>query len=381
VTVSVDSQPKVIGGPLSSSERGRAGSPPPRERPVAIALRGLTKRYGQVIALDRLDLDVEAGEFLTLLGSSGCGKTTTLMLIAGFEQPDAGEIVLGGRSMAGVPSHKRQIGVVFQNYALFPHLNVFENVAFALRNLRWSQNRVVNRVKELLDLVALSDLGNRVPGQLSGGQQQRVAIARALAFHPTVLLLDEPLGALDRKLREHMLDELRRLHRILGVTMIYVTHDQDEALAMSDRVALMRDGKLMALGTPRELYESPNQEFAARFIGDTNILVGRAESDHLVRVGSTAVPTATTVVAGHEVRLSLRPERIVLDVARSGWVAHRAKVDEAIYLGDTTKYRLSTQDGVSLLVMQANGPGTTHHDVGDDVLLGWDPADLQIIEG
>jgi putative spermidine/putrescine transport system ATP-binding protein len=378
VAVSGDPQ---LGGPLSSSERGREGAALSRERPVAIALRGLTKRYGQVTALDGLDLDIKAGEFLTLLGSSGCGKTTTLMLIAGFEQPDAGEIVLGGRSMVGVPPHKRQIGVVFQNYALFPHLNVFENVAFALRNLRWSQSRVVDRVKELLDLVALSDLGNRVPGQLSGGQQQRVAIARALAFHPTVLLLDEPLGALDRKLREHMLDELRRLHRILGVTMIYVTHDQDEALAMSDRVALMRDGRLVALGSPRELYESPDQEFAARFIGDTNILIGYAESDHLVRVGSTTVPMAATLVAGRDVRLSLRPERIVLDVAKSGWVADRAKVEEAIYLGDTTKYRVSTRSGVSLLVMQANGPGTAHHDVGDDVAVGWDPADLQIIEG
>src|ERR1051326_7194428 len=279
---------------------GVEGSSAPQERPVAIALRNLSKRYGSVVALDKLDLEIRAGEFITLLGSSGCGKTTTLMLIAGFERPDAGDVVIDGRSMAGIPPYKRQIGIVFQHYALFPHLNVFENVAFSLRNLRWTQQRVFERVRELLSLVALEDLGERVPAQLSGGQQQRVAIARALAFHPKVLLLDEPLGALDRKLREHMLNELRRLHEILGVTMIYVTHDQDEALAMSDRVALMRDGRLVALGTPRELYEAPGQEFAARFIGDTNILRGTAESERVVRIAGAAVPLSLNLVAGQQ---------------------------------------------------------------------------------
>jgi len=348
--------------------------------PVAISLRGLTKRYGSVAAVDGLDLDIRTGEFLTLLGSSGCGKTTTLMLIAGFERPDAGDIVLSGRSVVGVPPHKRRIGVVFQNYALFPHLTVFENVAFALRNLRWPRQRVKERVKELLEMVALEDLAGRSPAQLSGGQQQRVAIARALAFEPEVLLLDEPLGALDRRLRELMLQELRRLHRILGVTMVYVTHDQDEALAMSDRIALMRDGRLLALGSPRELYEAPNGEYAASFIGDTNVIEGSAESSNTALVGGQRVTVGEELTAGRSVRFGLRPERIVLNGMAEGLLTEPATVEEVVYLGETTKYRLRARSGITLLAVQSNSPGTRHFDIGEEVVAGWHSDDLQVLD-
>jgi spermidine/putrescine ABC transporter ATP-binding subunit len=365
---------------VTRPEEDRQSASAQAASPVAISLRGLTKRYGSVTALHDLHLDIRSGEFLTLLGSSGCGKTTTLMLIAGFERPDSGDIILSGRSMAGVPPHKRRIGVVFQNYALFPHLSVFENVAFALRNLRWSRQRITARVKELLELTALEGLADRAPGQLSGGQQQRVAIARALAFQPDVLLLDEPLGALDRRLREHMLQELRRLHRILGVTMVYVTHDQDEALAMSDRIALMRDGRVLALGSPRDLYESPHGEYAARFIGDTNVLEGTAETTEVVVIGGSRVRLDGGLTAGARVRFGLRPERVQLAAAGGGLVTAEATVEEVIYLGDTTKYRLRTHDGVSLLAIQSNSPGTRHLDVDDEVVCGWDPADLRILD-
>jgi len=348
--------------------------------PVAISLRGLTKRYGAVAAVDGLDLEIREGEFLTLLGSSGCGKTTTLMLIAGFERPDAGDIVLSGRSVVGVPPHKRRIGVVFQNYALFPHLTVFENVAFALRNLRWPRQRVKERVKELLEMVALEDLAGRSPAQLSGGQQQRVAIARALAFEPEVLLLDEPLGALDRRLRELMLQELRRLHRILGVTMVYVTHDQDEALAMSDRIALMRDGRLLALGSPRELYEAPNGEYAASFIGDTNVIEGSAESSNTALVGGQRVTVGEELTAGRSVRFGLRPERIVLNGMAEGLLTEPATVEEVVYLGETTKYRLRARSGITLLAVQSNSPGTRHFDIGEEVVAGWHSDDLQVLD-
>jgi putative spermidine/putrescine transport system ATP-binding protein len=348
--------------------------------PLAISLRGLTKRYGAVAAVDGLDLDIRSGEFLTLLGSSGCGKTTTLMLIAGFERPDSGDIVLSGRSVVGVPAHKRRIGVVFQNYALFPHLTVFENIAFALRNLRWPRQRVKARVKELLELVALEELADRSPAQLSGGQQQRVAIARALAFEPEVLLLDEPLGALDRRLREHMLQELRRLHRILGVTMVYVTHDQDEALAMSDRIALMRDGRLLALGSPRELYETPSGEYAASFIGDTNVLEGSAESADIAVIGEQRVKVADVLTPGANVRFGLRPERIVLNANQDGLLTEPATVEEVVYLGDTTRYRLRTRRGLSLLAVQSNSPGTRHFDIDEEVIAGWRSDDLQVLD-
>jgi len=373
---------RIAGPPVSSVavSEGTRSSAHDQAIPVAISLRGLTKRYGAVAAVDGLDLEIREGEFLTLLGSSGCGKTTTLMLIAGFERPDAGDIVLSGRSVVGVPPHKRRIGVVFQNYALFPHLTVFENVAFALRNLRWPRQRVKERVKELLEMVALEDLAGRSPAQLSGGQQQRVAIARALAFEPEVLLLDEPLGALDRRLRELMLQELRRLHRILGVTMVYVTHDQDEALAMSDRIALMRDGRLLALGSPRELYEAPNGEYAASFIGDTNVIEGSAESSNTALVGGQRVTVGEELTAGRSVRFGLRPERIVLNGMAEGLLTEPATVEEVVYLGETTKYRLRARSGITLLAVQSNSPGTRHFDIGEEVVAGWHSDDLQVLD-
>jgi putative spermidine/putrescine transport system ATP-binding protein len=350
--------------------------------PVTISLRQLTKRFGAVMAVDHLDLDVRSGEFLTLLGASGSGKSTTLQMIAGFERPTSGDIHLSGQSMAGVPPHKRKIGVVFQNYALFPHLNVFENVAFALRNLRWTRRQIGTRVAELLDLVDLNGLDSRLPSQLSGGQQQRVAIARALAFNPMVLLLDEPLGALDKQLRQQMLRELRRLHKILGVTMLYVTHDQEEALAMSDRIAVMDHGRLLAIGTPQQLYETPALVSVAQFIGDTNVLRGIATSAHEICLEGVTLPVAGVLQPGAEIKAGLRPERIALldeGDARVGYVTGRARLEDAMYLGETSRYTLTTETGTTLLVKAPNTRASRSHRAGDYVTFGWDPNDLQIL--
>src|SRR6476469_412064 len=279
---------------------------------------GIGKTYDGVARIvDRLDLDIERGEFLTLLGPSGSGKTTTLMMLAGFETPTEGEIRLDGKPLSKLPPYKRSIGMVFQNYALFPHMSVAENIAFPLSVRAISASEIATRVERALDMVQLLGLGARKPAQLSGGQQQRVAVARALVFEPALVLMDEPLGALDKQLREQMQLEVRRLHRRLGVTMIYVTHDQHEALTMSDRIAVFHRGRVQQLDAPEHIYERPANAFVARFIGENNRFDGRLEGVEgdrcTVRIEADACVEGTlarALPAGSGVCVSLRPERV-----------------------------------------------------------------------
>jgi putative spermidine/putrescine transport system ATP-binding protein len=292
----------------------------------AVELRGVRKEFGPVVALHRVDLAVEPGEFLTLLGPSGSGKTTLLRLIAGFERLTEGEIVLDGRDVARLSPAQRGIGVVFQHYALFPHLTVADNIGYGLK-LRGIRGQARSgTVARMLALVRLEGYERRYPRELSGGQQQRVAVARALAFAPRLLLMDEPLGALDRALRGDLEEELRRIHAEIGTTMIYVTHDQEEALAMSDRIAIMRNGRIVQIGTPQALYERPAEEFVARFLGECNIL--SLDGD----------PTIATVV---------RPERLRLQ-EHDGDVGITGRLDDLIYLGQSTRLRLTMADGTRL---------------------------------
>ncbi|MGH3136741.1 MAG: ABC transporter ATP-binding protein, partial [Gaiellaceae bacterium] len=267
--------------------------PEPLASTPDVELVGVTKRYGAVAAVDAIDLEVHPGEFLSLLGPSGCGKTTTLRLIAGFERPDQGQVRIGGRDVSRVPPYKRDVNTVFQSYALFPHLSVLDNVGYGLKQRGLGKSERRARATEMLELVRLSGLGERKPRQLSGGQQQRVALARALVMHPRVLLLDEPLGALDLKVRKELQIELKRIQEEIGITFVYVTHDQEEALSMSDRVAVMKDGRIEQLAAPREIYDRPATHFVAEFIGDTNF----------IEVGEATV--------------AVRPERLALARSRS----------------------------------------------------------------
>ncbi|ABC22848.1 ABC transporter ATP-binding protein [Rhodospirillum rubrum] len=313
-----------------------------------VRFRGVQKTYdGQTLVVRDLDLDIRRGEFLTLLGPSGSGKTTSLMMLAGFEVPTQGDILLAGRSVRDTPPHKRDIGMVFQNYALFPHMTVAENVAFPLsvRGMLKSDQR--DRALRALAMVRLENLGNRRPAQLSGGQQQRVALARALVFEPTLVLMDEPLGALDKQLREHMQIEIKHLHESLGLTVVYVTHDQSEALTMSDRVAVFSDGVIQQLDSPSGLYEQPRNSFVARFIGENNTLNGVVES---VAEGYATVRLATgealraRAVAidgpGAKTSVSIRPERVHIEGEPEGPVSRLAGVvSETIYHGDHMRVR------------------------------------------
>ncbi len=360
------------------------------EAPDAVVrFRGVSKTYdGQSLVVRHLDLNIERGEFLTLLGPSGSGKTTTLMMLAGFEMPTTGDIVLAGRSLANLPPHKRNIGVVFQNYALFPHMSVVENIAFPLSVRGAGRADIAAKVAHALDIVRLQGLGDRRPGQLSGGQQQRVALARALVFEPQIVLMDEPLGALDKQLREQMQLEIRHIHERLDVTIVYVTHDQAEALTMSDRIAVFHDGTIQQLDAPRALYERPANAFVARFIGENNRLSGTVEriaaDDCTVRLadGSAVAARAMDVAAaGSPVTVSIRPERVVLRHAGEGAAASpsanclRARVLEVIYLGDHVRARLALagrDDFVAKLPIAG-----LDLSLAPDVELeaGWQPAD------
>jgi putative spermidine/putrescine transport system ATP-binding protein len=315
----------------------------------------VTKTFdGRVLAVDRVTLDIAAGEFFSLLGPSGCGKTTSLRMIAGFERPDAGRVHVAGRDITDLPVHRRDMGMVFQSYALFPHRTVAENVAFGLRMREVPRPEIERRVKAALAQVALTGMEERKPGQLSGGQQQRVALARALVVEPPVLLCDEPLGALDRKLRQQMQFELKELQKRLGVTLVFVTHDQEEALAMSDRIAVMNHGRVEQVGAPTEIYERPRTRFVADFIGEINILeeAGRA--------------------------CALRPEkiRIVADGARVSGV-----VETANYLGGSTLLRVGAADGRSLLVRETHAGERPSRKPGDVVGLMWNDQDTVLLEG
>ena len=349
----------------------------------------LTKRYPGLVAVDALNIEVRSGEFMTLLGPSGSGKTTTLMMIAGFTPPTEGDIMIDGASVSAMAPERRDIGVVFQNYALFPHMTVFGNVAFPLEMRGMSKSEIPGKVHDVLELVQLAGLGKRFPRQLSGGQQQRVALARALVFSPRLLLMDEPLGALDKNLREQMQFELKRLHRELGVTVVYVTHDQEEALTMSDRVALMNHGRIEQLGTAQALYERPINRFVAEFIGESN-LIGGALSDGgatgtswFTDEAGTRFRVATPDDAGLRngpCSLVLRPEKLaVVPAFEAPAEGLEGTVEEMLYVGDFTRYSIRIRQGLALSAKVSNNKRVTKAREGEEVRVSWDPEDAYVI--
>jgi putative spermidine/putrescine transport system ATP-binding protein len=358
------------------------------DRP-ALVLRGLRKSFGGTVAVDGIDLEVRRGEFVTLLGPSGSGKTTTLRMVAGFMSPSGGSIEIDGTDMTRVPPYRRDVGMVFQNYALFPHMTAAQNVAFPLRMRGRPRPEIERRVADALSLVKLGDLGDRYPRQLSGGQQQRIALARAVVFEPRVLLMDEPLGALDRKLRESLQLEIIRVGRQLGSTVLYVTHDQEEALVMSDRIAIFSAGQIEQLGSGEDLYDRPASLFVADFIGESNILRGRYEADGADgpsmtrgrwrwRVGRAAAERAS-LEAGTAAALVVRPERIrLVDAASDGGTGMNvvdATVDEVLYLGPDTKYQLALENGQRIVVREPREGSGRELQRGDAVRLGWSVED------
>jgi spermidine/putrescine transport system ATP-binding protein len=349
------------------------------EAPAAAAdvrLEHVTKRFDDVVAVDDVSLAIEPGRFFALLGPSGCGKTTTLRMIGGFEQPDAGTIFLGDRPVTGLPPYRRDVNTVFQSYALFPHLSIFENVAFGLRRRKAPRRDIEGRVKEMLKLVELEGMGKRKPRQLSGGQQQRVALARALVNSPRVLLLDEPLGALDLKLRKQMQLFLKRIQHDLGITFVHVTHDQEEAMTMADSIAVMSRGRIEQLGTPADLYERPGTSFVAGFLGVSNLLHGVVSGPHTMRVdGAGEIRVADGLPPeGARAAVGVRPEKLRLggDGANTipGTVAERA------YTGVSTQYVVDTAAGSMTVFVQSSGDATE----GDAVILGWDPESTFVVE-
>jgi len=355
---------------------------------IDVRFERVVKRFEGVVAVDGVSFEVPANSFYSLLGPSGCGKTTSLRLIAGFEQPTEGRIEIGGRDVAGVPSHKRNVNTVFQHYALFPHMDVAANVGYGLRQIRpkLPKEEIARRVAEALELVRLSGFGERRVWELSGGQQQRVALARALVMRPRVLLLDEPLGALDLKLRKEMQIELKQLQREVGITFIYVTHDQEEALSMSDRIAVMRAGRILQEGPPAELYDQPVDRFVADFIGQSNFFEGVVEDPGppvLVRTDRgvalrAPLPTGGRGLArGERAVISVRPERVHLDApgadAPSGWTSALGRVEERTFLGDQVEFRVDAPSLGHVIVRLNHRPGSpeARFAPGDEVQIGW----------
>ncbi|WP_449282022.1 ABC transporter ATP-binding protein [Leucobacter sp.] len=353
-----------------------------RREPVGLELVGVQKRYGDVLAVRDVSLSVQPGEFLTLLGPSGSGKTTTLNMVAGFETPTAGRILLGTTDITRVPTHRRGLGMVFQSYALFPHMSVLENVMYPLKREGGAGSAKRKRALAALESVSLDHLAQRRPAQLSGGQQQRVALARAFVSNPPMLLMDEPLSALDKSLRTQMQEEIRRLHREIGTTVLFVTHDQEEALALSDRIVIMRDGDIAQVGTPTEIYESPNSSFTAKFLGAANFVdatVAAVEADGAVALslgnGETASARATGDLAeGAPVRLVLRPEDgyVVEPGARDGNRVS-AVFDEIVFLGDRLRCSGRFADGSPCLLWLSHREAAKVQP-GRGVMLSWEPA-------
>ncbi len=328
---------------------------------IMIEFRNLTKRYGTLLANDHVNLQIKRGELMTLLGPSGCGKTTALRGLTGYVRPDEGQILIDDKDVTNLPTHQRQLGMVFQNFALFPHMTVWDNVRFPLMIRGVSKKDSQDKVREALQLIRLEGLSDRYPRQLSGGQQQRVGLARALVYRPNVLLLDEPLSNLDAKLREEMRFEIRDLQRRLGITAIYVTHDQQEALALSDRVAIMKSGHLEQVGTPEEIYEYPRSKFVADFIGLSDFIPARVESFDANTARITVAGVALTVPAvdglqrGQKVLLFIRPNDVVLDISESGENVLVGVIHQATYLGDRMDYRVQIADGIDARVQAASG--------------------------
>ena len=356
---------------------------------VLVSFRGVQKSYdGESLIVKDLNLDIRKGEFLTLLGPSGSGKTTSLMMLAGFETPTAGEIQLAGRAIDNVPPHKRDIGMVFQNYALFPHMTVAENLAFPLSVRGMSKTDVSERVKRALSMVQLDTFAGRYPAQLSGGQQQRVALARALVFEPQLVLMDEPLGALDKQLREHMQMEIKHIHQRLGVTVVYVTHDQGEALTMSDRVAVFHQGEIQQIAPPAELYEHPRNSFVANFIGENNRIAGQLQARDgdrctvgLARGEKVEALAVNVGNVGDTVSLSIRPERVRLHGHSENCVNRfSGRVAEFIYLGDHVRIRLEVCGRTDFFVKQPIAELDPALSVGDVVPLGWEVEHVRALD-
>lgn len=360
---------------------------------VAISIRGVRKSFGDVRAVDGISLDVDEGEFLTLLGPSGCGKTTTMRMIAGFEEPDDGSILLRGDDVVGVPPNKREVNMCFQHYALFPHMNVAKNIGYGLRLKKVAKQERDRRVAEMLALVRLEGHEERKPGQLSGGQQQRIALARALVNRPAALLLDEPLGALDVKLRKQMQLELKRIQHELGTTFVYVTHDQDEALSMSDRIAVMNQGVIEQLGTPRDVYEQPSTPFVADFVGVLNAMDVRvdeisegdlvmkvSERDRIVVPGDAATGDAAV---GGSLLVAVRPERVEIvggTAAVSDGGSHLSgTVGQVVYLGTLTQFHVDTSIGERLVVHHLSDDRSSEIGEGDQVVLRWAREDAAVL--
>ena len=344
---------------------------------------------GEVLVVKDLNLSMPKGEFLTMLGPSGSGKTTCLMMLAGFETATHGEILLDGQPINNIPPHKRGIGMVFQNYALFPHMTVAENLAFPLEVRKMGKSERDQKVKRALDMVQMGDFGGRRPAQLSGGQQQRIALARALVFEPELVLMDEPLGALDKQLREHMQFEITRLAHDLGITTVYVTHDQTEALTMSDRVAVFEDGRIQQLAPPDELYEEPANSFVAQFIGENNTLLGEvvevANDSCVVKLDNgeliDALPVNVSQV-GDRTKVSIRPERVEFNKDRLKSDAHtiKAQVKEFIYMGDIFRFRLSVAGNDEFIVKTRNAPDAVKLTPGETIEIGWLPQDCRALD-
>jgi spermidine/putrescine transport system ATP-binding protein len=367
-----------------------------------VVITGVYKSFGDFRVLNNVSLEIKKGEFFSLLGPSGCGKTTLLRIIAGFEQPDTGTLTLDGNDVLSLPPNKRQLNTVFQNYALFPHLTVFENVAFSPRLKNISNAEVKDKVNEYLKLVRLEGHAEKKPNQLSGGQKQRVAIARALINEPRVLLLDEPLSALDAKLRQHMLIELDRIHDEIGITFIYVTHDQQEALSVSDRLAVMNQGDILQIGTPQEIYESPATDFVARFIGETNLFDGTAvkaekmdvqgTQEYMVELeipelGIVKVTSVDEVRSGQLVSFTIRPEKIVISKEKPATKREDINlitgiVDEPIYSGFQTKFYVKMDNALFRVIKQHANYSDEGPDIRwkDSVYLSWSALDGYIVE-
>ncbi|WP_247268996.1 MULTISPECIES: ABC transporter ATP-binding protein [Pseudomonas] len=349
-----------------------------------VSLRNLNKHYGDFAAVDNISLDIKDGEFLTFLGSSGSGKSTTLSMLAGFETPSSGEILVNGQSLVNVPPHKRDIGMVFQRYSLFPHLSVRDNIAFPLAIRKLAAAERGKRVDAMLKLVQLEQFAHRRPSQLSGGQQQRVAIARALVYEPRILLMDEPLGALDKKLREDLQDELRQLHRRLGITIVYVTHDQEEAMRLSQRIAIFSHGKIVGLGSGYDLYQNPPNAFVASFLGNSNFLKLKAQGNAAASFEGQSLSIRLTagLHTDQDVLLMVRPEKAVaLSVQQAsdeplaaGWNEVSAQVVEVLFLGESQTCSVITAGGTSMTVKALSAAGMPLK-AGDPVRVRWATAD------
>ncbi len=356
-------------------------------RDAFVAFDHVQKSYdGETLVVKDLNLGIGQGEFLTMLGPSGSGKTTCLMMLAGFETATHGDIRLDGKPINNIPPHKRGIGMVFQNYALFPHMTVGENLAFPLQVRKMSKPETAEKVARALDMVQMGAFAGRRPAQLSGGQQQRIALARALVFEPELVLMDEPLGALDKQLREHMQFEIKHIHERLGVTVVYVTHDQSEALTMSDRIAVFNDGRIQQLASPADLYERPDNAFVAQFIGENNRLHGTVESLEggiaLVRLQSGETCKALAVNcgdAGSSTQLSIRPERIEIGASPDG-NSVTASVRELIYLGDHIRCRMEVHGNEAFIVKVPNSAGHEHLQVGERTVITWAAEDCRALD-